>query len=229
MKSAILTATAIAFLGFAAVQAPAAELNPDANGVKFGTASRVNVLPSGTVTLTNPTMFSTFALSMATNHPKRWFNPGDCSPKMSQPDKNTWNFTAKVPVNETDFADVEISAAATNFNTFELSYSWKTANLKNILEIGVFLNLPATVIDGGEIIINGESFKIENKTEYGWFNKKLEKAEITLFKGQEGREYTVSTGKPGRILIQSTKDQGTIIRFLPENNETELNLTITPK
>lgn len=229
MKALILTAVLLASSGFFASQTQAAELNLDTNGAKFGTSSRINIIASGTITLTNPVLFSSFALSMATKHTTRWFNFGNCSPKLIQPDKNTWDFTVKIPVNETEFADTQIIAATTPFNTFELSYSWKTAEIKNILEVGVFLNLPAAVIADSEIIINGEVLKIENKTEYGWFNKKLDKTEITLFKDQEGREYNVSSGKPLRLLIQSIKDQGTIIRFLPEINETEVNLTITPK
>lgn len=222
----LLTSATALMLGFASL---AAEFKPDKNGVKLGATSRVNILPTAVVSMTDPDLFASFSLSMATKHPKRWFSPGSCSPKAGRPDDNTWTFTAQAPASETEFVEVEVRAAATPFNTLELSYSWKVADPKNILEVGVFLSLPSKTIEEGEIIVNGETLKVENKTAYGWFRKKLDKAEVTLFKNQDGRELTVSTDKPIRILIQSTKDRGSVIRFLPENNETALNLTVTPK
>jgi len=225
MKKTIIMAAVLA-LGLGSIQA--AELVVDKTGAKFGAASRVNVLPTGNVTLTDAKLFSGFHLQLGTKHPKVWFSPGECSPKLEQPDKNSWKVTSKIPATATEFVDTEMVVTATSFNTVELAYSWKTADVKNIVEASVFLNLSPEAIEGGEITINGETLKVENKTEYGWYNKKLEKVEITLFKDREGREYTVSSEKPLLVVLQSTKDQGTVVRFLPDGADS-INLTITPK
>ena len=67
MKTLMFMVTVLAVIGFASFQALSAELSVDKNGAKFGDSSRINILPTGTVSLTDKTLFSSLTLHMATN------------------------------------------------------------------------------------------------------------------------------------------------------------------
>ena len=80
-----------------------------------------------------------------------------------------------------------------------------------------------------EIIINDEIIKVKNETSYGEGNKTLSAAKVTLLKNQKGREYTVFIDNPVQIVMQTTKNKGTTVRFMPVNKATELKLSIVPE
>lgn len=225
MKKTILAVAALFFAGCLA----AAELTVQGDSVSFG-KQKFTVTKTGTlVFLSDGKWVSNFGISMATNHKTRWFSPGMpvCKPELKTAEKGVWDFSAKIPANETDFVDLSIRTTVTPFNTIELDTAWKTPDRKNILELGMFLTIPMKEIAGKNIVMNGQEFNVVNETKYGWLNKVVENPEITVFKGEPGLEYTVSGRGKFSMVFQSGKDQSLVIRFYPL--ATEMKLTVTPK
>lgn len=225
MKKNILAVAAL-ILGF---QLSAAELKVQGDAVTFDKQTFA-VTKAGSLVLSSPAgWISNFGISLATKHKTRWFTPGMpvCNPALKQVEKGVWEFSSRIPAGETDFVDLTMKTTVTPFNTIELDYAWKAQDMKNILELGMFLTVPMKEIGGKEIVLNGEPVKIVNETKYGWFSKVVENPEITMFKGEQGREYSISGAGKFNLVFQSGKDQTLVIRFYPIAKE--MKLTVTPK
>jgi hypothetical protein len=214
---------------FIAASLTAAELTVQGNSVRFGEQQFV-VSKTGTLVFySGRKQVSNFGVSLATKHESKWFSPGMpvCKPELKTSERGVWDFSARIPADETDFIDLSLQTTVTPFNTIELDYAWETPDRDNILELGVFLTIPMQEIAGKNIIMNGQEFNIVNETQYGWLNKVVENPEITVFKGEPGLEYTASGYGKFKMLFQSGKDQSLLIRFYPL--AAEMKLVIIPE
>lgn len=227
MKKNIFVVAILIFTGCLS----AAELTLQGDTIVAG-KQRFTVTKSGTLFLSvEGKSVSNFFASIGTKHKNRWFNPGMavCKPTLKTSKPGEWEFTSKIPANETEFLDFNITMKRTPANKIELYYAWDTPDWKNILEVGIFLSIPMAAIVGKNVILNGEVFKVVNETKYGWLDKKdVENPTFTIFKDESGFEYSVSAGGKVQIVFQSVKGEHFTIRFYPRGEE-DLTLTITPK
>lgn len=208
-----------------------AELKTTKSAVGFGDA-RLNVLPSGVLTLTDKQgLFSNLYLHFTTKHPDKWFSIANkaCNLKALPMENNVWKFTSAVPVSETDKADASMELSVTPFNTVEIACGWKTADMKNILETGFFVSFPAKQMAGKDLLVGGQAYKIVNETKYGWFSKTLENPEFKVFQGDPAREYTLSASGKYNVSIGTVKDGSVTIRINALPGVNEMKLIFTPK
>lgn len=208
----------------------AAELKVEENLIRFGKVSQFKVLPTGSIYFHAPEMLVNFTFSFGTKHPKLWFSPGAeaCKPEFHAEGKGNWSLNSKIPASETDVIDFSMKTHVTPQNTIRISYLWKTADMKNIKEAGAFLYIPMKAVAEKGILIGGTPITVVNENKYGWFSKVLDTPEITLFKGEAGKEIMVAANQKCVILLQSSKDTTLTIRFYPISGGS-LDLTITPQ
>ena len=119
--------------------------------------------------------------------------------------------------------------SVTPFNTIEITCGWKTADMKKILETGFFVSFPVKLMEGRELLIGGQAYKIANETKYGWFSKTLENPEFKVFQGDPSREYALSASGKYYVSIGTVKDGSVTIRINALPGVNEMKLTFTPR
>ncbi len=208
-----------------------AELKTTKTSVEFGD-SKLNIWPSGIMTLTNKQgLFTNWYLHFATKHPGKWFTMShkSCNIEALPTENGVWKFKASVPVSETEKADAAMELSVTPFNTIEITCGWKTADMKKILETGFFVSFPVKLMEGRELLIGGQAYKIANETKYGWFSKTLENPEFKVFQGDPSREYALSASGKYYVSIGTVKDGSVTIRINALPGVNEMKLTFTPR
>ena len=93
-----------------------------------------------------------------------------------------------------------------------INYSAESAQKKNIQEFFCRVELSMKQYAGSDIEVNGQKFKVENITKYGWFRKTAEKPEVIFFKDGLPALRITSDSKM-RMVGEARKDGIVGIRF----------------
>ncbi len=226
MKKSILTLA----LAISALAIGAAELKIKGNSVEMG-APRLNMLKNCNVTITGKDgLYTNFYLYFTTNHKAKWLSMGNalCNSKMQNDDTGLWKYTAAVPVSDTEKADTVYTVSVTPFGTVELAGEWKTANMKNIIEAGLFISLPVKKLGENSFVMDGKVLKTVNETKYGWKSGIFTNAKFTFYKDSP-MEYSVETIGKYYITIGTVKDSAVTVRIIPLPGTGKVKLAVLPK
>ena len=124
---------------------------------------------------------------------------------------NPVKFTRKVELKDDD--------------TIIISYAAESALKKNIKELFCRINLGMKQYEGSDIEINGQKFKVENVTKYGWFRKTADAPEIVFFKDGVPALRIKASSKMN-IVGEATKDSSVGIRlYCTEDTSGELTIS----
>lgn len=93
-----------------------------------------------------------------------------------------------------------------------IRYGAESAFRKNIQEFFFRVELPMKKYAGNEIEVNGQKFKVENITKFGWFRKTATEPEVVFFK--DGKPVYRFKSKAKMHMVGEASKDGTVgLRF----------------
>jgi len=152
----------------------------------------------------------------------------EVSPEMKRIDEKNWEATAKVPGGKDDFIDVTTRIKITQFNSLEVSYSWKTDKPENIKNKGVFINYNLKDFVVPSIKVAGQEYPLPNETKTFTLTPILDSPEIVMYAGTD-MEFTITFEGKCQISCFANKDKNSSLRISSLDKRNEFRYTLIPK
>ena len=114
--------------------------------------------------------------------------------------------------------------------TFAYSVAWKFQDKADVKERFLFLNLPLDGVKGKKFVFNNKEVPVVEVRKSAWYQLRNQVIAMTFFKGEAGRELTLSSKGKIRVSCETHPKANRVwVRIYPVNPAEQIEFTVSVK